>query len=62
LACRRSADLGGASGGLVLQPIYENGTWGWRLVGVISEAIMAVQFERITAVRAHFLLPDGHIR
>ena len=46
LACRRSADLGGASGGLVLQPIYENGTWGWRLVGVISEAIMAVQFER----------------
>jgi hypothetical protein len=54
-------DLGGASGGPMLQPIYENGTWGWRLVGVISEAIMADQFERIAAVRAHFLLPDGRI-
>jgi hypothetical protein len=28
---------------------------------VISEAIMADQFERITAARAHFLLPDGRI-
>jgi hypothetical protein len=45
----------------MLQPIYENGNWGWRLVGVMSEAIMADQFERITAVRAHFLLPDGRI-
>jgi hypothetical protein len=54
-------DLGGVSGGPMLQPFHENGIWGWRLVGVISEAIMADQFERITAVRAHFLLPDGRI-
>jgi len=31
----------------------------WRLVAVISEGPMAEDFERITAVRAHFILPDG---
>jgi hypothetical protein len=54
-------DLGGVSGGPILQPVYRDGVWGWRLVGVISEAIMADEFERITAVRAHFILPDGRI-
>ena len=54
-------DLGGVSGGPMLQPVYQDGVWGWRLVGVISEAIMAEEFERITAVRAHFILPDGRI-
>ncbi|OMI09498.1 hypothetical protein BSN85_16345 [Bradyrhizobium brasilense] len=54
-------DLGGVSGGPMLQPVYQDGVWGWRLVGVISEAIMADQFERITAVRSHFLSPDGRI-
>ena len=54
-------DLGGVSGGPMLQPIYVDGVWGWRLVGVISEAIMVEEFERITAVRAHFILPDGRI-
>jgi hypothetical protein len=55
-------DLGGVSGGPMLQPVYRDGVWGWRLIGVISEAIMAEEFERITAVRAHFILPDGRIR
>jgi hypothetical protein len=55
-------DLGGVSGGPMLQPIYRDGVWGWRLVGVISEAIMMGEFERITAVRAHYIQPDGHIR
>jgi hypothetical protein len=54
-------DLGGVSGGPMLQPVYQVGVWSWRLAGVISEAIMVDQFERITAVRAHFLLPDGRI-
>jgi hypothetical protein len=54
-------DLGGVSGGPMLQPVYQEGVWGWRLVGVISEAIMVEEFERITAVRAHFILPDGRI-
>ena len=54
-------DLGGVSGGPMLQPIYENGTWSWRLIGVLSEARMEQDFERITAVRAHFILPDGRI-
>jgi hypothetical protein len=45
----------------MLQPVYQDGVWGWRLVGVISEAIMVQEFERITAVRAHFILPDGRI-
>lgn len=54
-------DLGGVSGGPMLQPVYQRGVWGWRLVGVISEAIMVKEFERITAVRAHFILPDGRI-
>jgi hypothetical protein len=42
----------------MLQPTYIDDVWGWRLVGVISEAVMADQFERITAVRAHFIQPD----
>jgi hypothetical protein len=54
-------DLGGVSGGPMLQPVYQDGVWGWRLVGVLSEAVMEQDFERITAVRAHFLLPDGRI-
>jgi hypothetical protein len=54
-------DLGGVSGGPMLQPVYRDGAWGWRLVGVISKAIMVEEFERITAVRAHFISPDGHI-
>jgi len=54
-------DLGGVSGGPMLQPIYQDSAWGWRLIGVISEAIMVEEFETITAVRAHFILPDGRI-
>jgi hypothetical protein len=54
-------DLGGVSGGPMLQPVYRDGTWGWRLVGVISEAIMLEEFERITAVRAHYIFPTGKI-
>jgi hypothetical protein len=45
----------------MLAPDYRDGVWGWRLVGVISEAIMVEEFERITAVRAHYILPTGHI-
>jgi hypothetical protein len=33
------------------------GFWGWRLVGVISEAVMAGEFERITAVTADLSSP-----
>jgi len=54
-------DLGGVSGGPMLQPVYRDGRWGWRLVGVLSEAVAAQGFERITAVRAHFILPDGRL-
>jgi hypothetical protein len=54
-------DLGGVSGGPMLQPVYQDEVWGWRLVGVLSEAVMEQDFERVTAVRAHFLLPDGRI-
>jgi hypothetical protein len=54
-------ELGGVSGGPMLQPVYEDGQWGWRLVGVISEAVSAPDFERVTAVRAHFILPDGRL-
>ena len=54
-------DLGGVSGGPMLQPVYRDGGWRWRLVGVISEAVMVEEFERITAVRAHFILPEGRI-
>jgi hypothetical protein len=53
-------DLGGVSGGPMLQPIFTAGVWDWQLAGVISEAVMA-DFERITAVRAHFILPDGRL-
>ncbi len=45
----------------MLQPVYKDGQWGWRLVGVISEAVSAHDFERVTAVRAHFILPDGRL-
>jgi hypothetical protein len=54
-------DLGGVSGGPMLQPVYRDGMWGWRLVGVLSEAVAASSFERVTAVRAHFILPDGRL-
>jgi hypothetical protein len=54
-------NLGGVSGGPLLQPVYQDGVWGWRLLGVISEAIMEQDFETITAVRAHFILPDGRL-
>jgi hypothetical protein len=33
----------------------------WRLVGVVYEGVMAQDFERITAVRPHFILPDGRL-
>jgi len=52
-------ELGGISGGPMLQPVFNDGVWNWQLVGVISEAVTAQDFERITAVRAHFILPDG---
>jgi hypothetical protein len=54
-------DLGGVSGGPMLQPVYRDGVWGWRLVGVVSEAIAVQDFERITAVRTHYILPDGRL-
>ena len=54
-------ELSGASGGPMLQPIFKDGEWDWWLVGVISEGVMAEDFERITAVRAHFILPDGRL-
>jgi hypothetical protein len=54
-------DLGGVSGGPMLQPVFQNGLWSWRLVGVLSEAVAVQGFERITAVRAHFILPDGRL-
>lgn len=54
-------DLGGVSGGPMLQPVYRDKVWGWRLAGVLSEAVAAGAFERVTAVRAHFILPDGRI-
>jgi hypothetical protein len=54
-------DLGGISGGPMLQPVFVHGAWGWRLVGIISEAISVEGFERVTAVRAHFILPDGRL-
>jgi hypothetical protein len=41
--------------------ICRDGVWGWRLFGVLSEAVAAGSFERVTAVRAHFILPDGRI-
>jgi hypothetical protein len=54
-------DLGGVSGGPMLKPIFVNGAWTWRLVGVISEAVSTEGFERVTAVRAHFILPSGKL-
>jgi hypothetical protein len=54
-------DLGGVSGGPMLQPVFVDGAWAWRLVGVISEAISVEGFERVTAVRAHFILPSGRL-
>jgi hypothetical protein len=54
-------ELGGVSGGPMLRPVYQGDRWGWRLVGVISEAISMEDFERVTAVRAHFILPDGRL-
>lgn len=54
-------NLGGVSGGPMLQPVYRDGRWGWRPVGVLSEAVASGSFERVTAVRAHFILPDGRL-
>ena len=54
-------NLGGISGGPMLQPVFQDGRWGWRLAGVLSEAVAVQGFERITAVRAHFILPDGRL-
>jgi hypothetical protein len=54
-------DLGGISGGPMLQPVFVDGAWGWRLVAVISEAVSVAGFERVTAVRSHFILPDGRL-
>lgn len=34
----------------MLQPIYDDDVWDWLLVGVISDAIMMEEFERVTAV------------
>lgn len=55
--------LGGISGGPLLVPDYDlkEKTWGWRLGGVISEAIATPDYEILTAVRAHFIHPDGRI-
>jgi hypothetical protein len=48
---------GGMSGGPMLQPIFKDGTWDWRLVGVISEARSMEGFER------HCLMESsGHSR
>ena len=55
-------DLGGASGGPMLAQGFSDGAWGWRLVGVISEARSIEGFERVTAVRSHFIQPDGRLR
>jgi hypothetical protein len=54
-------DLGGISGRPMLKPVFVDGAWSWRLVGVISEAISVADFERITAIRAHFILPSGRL-
>jgi hypothetical protein len=32
-------ELGGVSSGPMLKPVFIDGAWSWRLVGVISEAI-----------------------
>jgi len=55
-------DLGGISGGPMLEPVFIDGAWGWRLAGVISEAVSVEGFERVTALRGHFILPDGQLR
>jgi hypothetical protein len=55
-------NLGGVSGGPLLAPAYFERQWFWRLVGVVSEAQMHKEYEALTAVRAHFILPDGRIR
>jgi hypothetical protein len=53
---------GGMSGGPMLQPIFNDDVWGWRLVGVIAEARSIEGFERVIAERVHFILPNGCIR
>jgi hypothetical protein len=45
----------------MLQPILRDGAWDWQLAGVISEAVSVQDFERVTAVRSHFILPDGRL-
>ena len=54
-------ELGGASGGPMLKPIFVDGAWTWRLVGVVSETKSIEGFERVTAERAHFILPSGRL-
>jgi len=45
----------------MLAPDFCDGVWVWRPVGLISEAISVEGLERVTAVRAHFILPDGRL-
>jgi hypothetical protein len=54
-------DLGGVSGGPMLKPVFVDGQWTWRLVGVVSEAKSIEGFERVIAERAHFILPSGSL-
>jgi hypothetical protein len=54
-------ELGGVSGGPMLKPIFVDSAWTWRLVGVVSEAKSIEGFERVTAERAHFILPSGKL-
>lgn len=56
--------LGGISGGPLLVPNYRDGTWGWRLGGVVSQATEErspeqVLFEMVVAHRAEFIRLDG---
>jgi hypothetical protein len=45
----------------MLKPIFVDSAWTWRLVGVVSEAKSIEDFERVIAVRAHFILPCGKL-
>jgi hypothetical protein len=36
-----------------------DGAWTWRLMGAVLEALSIEGFERVTAVRSHFILPEG---
>lgn len=58
-------DIGGVSGGplLMLTLLVHEGVVGvvWRLAGVIVEAAMGVMFEKVVAVRALYIQPDGRV-